>query len=224
MSLRTFGRSRAPSRLGHDEGREPIGSLTESMTKAYIPSVVHRVKRSDDGVVLVEFALVSVVFFALLFGGLFVLMEAIAKGQVTSGVTSGAQLAVTDNLGGAVSSNCLTNPPLNPAGQPATGNTLTLLCEIEETIGTDVLGTAPSSLQVAISCVTQQNQPTRCGSAVSVRVCARTWAPWNYPVIISPGWITFDNEQSVPSGSAPLNFSNFTPKNTYNSTPALTCP
>jgi hypothetical protein len=178
-------------------------------------TVAWRRSDSDDGVILVEFALVSVVFFALVFGGLFVLMTVIAKGQVVSGVTTGAQLAASDNFQAPKSSSCLANPPPG-----ASGGTLDMVCEIEQSIGSDILGTNPASLEVAIECVDQGDYSVSCQSPqlAGVRVCARTWVPWDYPVIVSPGWIASANEQATPTTPGfTLGFSNYTP-------PGFSCP
>jgi hypothetical protein len=211
-------------------GRPKTGLDIETQPKWR--TVASRRSDSDDGVILVEFALVSVVFFALLFGGLFVLMSVIAKGETVSGVAAGAQLAAVDDLTAPELPNCVAHPPRDTAGNPATGDTLTVLCEIEQTIGTEVLGNDNSSLQVAISCV-DQSGPTDCADATAVWVCARTWDPNQYPLVVSPGWITSNDEQPVPTTSvpttsvpapSPLTFHSFMPENAYNATPALSCP
>jgi Flp pilus assembly pilin Flp len=190
-----------------------------------------RRRRDDRGAVLVEFALVSVVFAAMVFGGIFVLSGVIAKGETISGVSSAVQLAASGVLDAPTLQSCEASPPIASDGQPASGDTLTTLCEIEDIISAgSVFDTDTGSLQVALYCENSRSQPTGCGPGrldptTGVWVCARAYDPNSYPGITSAGWITAQALADVAS-TVTLKFSPFSPASSPfdNHASTLACP
>ena len=170
---------------------------------------------SERGVIMILFCFAAVIFCALAIGGIFVTSAQLAKTQTTNDVTTGAQLAAAGNLTLPQLSSCQTNvPPLSDtAGKPPDPGTLTTICEIEEVVGgTSVFVTQPGSLQVALYCNATDaavgKSGTPCAGATEVWVCARSWDPNGYPAIISPSWISQEQEEPV---TGTLAFSTFYP-------------
>jgi len=183
-------------------------------------------KRDERGSVLVEFALVSVVFVAMIVGGLFVFLGVIAKTQATAQTASAADFAAaggcpeTPTVGGTTSTtschdgvtpspSCVTTP-LQEQNTSTTvymtdPATLATICEIEQVLGSALIDTESGSLQVAIYCSYPSSTTTTspdesgqsCANAPAVWVCARAWDTNAYPAIISPEWIGAESEQIV---------------------------
>jgi uncharacterized repeat protein (TIGR02543 family) len=179
-------------------------------------------ERGDDGAELIEFALVAVVFFALLVGGLFVLIGVIAKGQASSDISTAASFAAEG--GCSVGTGPIPNPTCTDGSTPpstcaaADGNTLSgaggeatiaTICEIEQMIGGTFFDTVPASLQVAIYCPGPGPMPysenisgLSCGDSQSVWICARAWDSNVYPGVVGPSWISSESEQIVATTAA----------------------
>ena len=177
--------------------------------------------RNDDGVIFVIFAFASIVFCALVFGGIFIFSRATAYTQTDSGVTAAADLAATGSPAtGSLSSpqlgTCEANIPplLDKEGNAPDQNTLTTICEIEEVLWGSAFGTQGGSLQVAIYCdapgAVVGTSGTPCGTAGNVWVCARSYDSNGYPAIIGPSWVTGQQEEPIPAG-AQIEYSTFYP-------------
>lgn len=191
--------------------------------------------RGDSGAVLVEFAFVSIVFVTMIFGGLFVLMGTVAKGDVSSAASSAASFVADGGCSSASSCANGAQPPsacadssveesdgtmLDPHNGEAAAATVATLCELDQIIGTP-WSTDDSSLQVAIYCspdgagnpVTPDESGQPCTDATAVTVCLRVYDTNDLPGVISPAWITGE-AQDQASGS--FSFDTFYPANNYN--------
>jgi len=175
-------------------------------------------------VVLVEFALVSIVFFAMIIGGLFVFLDVLAKTQATGATPAaanflaagGCQTSTGDCADGASPDPTCANPA-NHQNLPPEYNgptqhlhpspTLATICEIKQIIGNSLIDTPPNSLQVDIYCTpnaypsSAERSGQSCANATAVWVCARGWNSNVYfgvnIRIIGPSWISSESEQMV---------------------------
>jgi hypothetical protein len=172
------------------------------------------IPRDDEGVILVEFAFVCIIFSMMLFGGFFVLSDLMAKNEGVSSATAAAEFAAAGGCTDTPHLQVCANGTLPKTCVPGDPSTAATICAIEAMVN-QPFGTAPGSLQVSLAC------QDGCQRGHDLTVCVRSWSTWRYIAIISPMWV---NSKATEILSRAVSFGSFFSPNTYNSTPPQTCP